>query len=81
MSTQAQQEAPKKKLTRHEVRRRNTQRRYMRVRERFDELMALRIEGLRPCTESVIERVGYEMGYTPKTVETILWRGGYSKKA
>jgi len=53
----------------------------MRVRERFDELMALRIEGLRPCTESVIERVGYEMGYTPKTVETILWRGGYSKKA
>lgn len=81
MSTAQAQQAPEsKKLTRHEVRRRNTQRRYQRVAERFEELLALRIQGMKPDMHSVIEKVAYEMGYTPKTIEAILWRGGYSKK-
>ncbi len=57
-----------------ELQKSQTKRRHDAVRARFSELNSLRVEGLKPSYESILERLSEEFFYTVQTVQNILKR-------
>lgn len=53
-------------------RRPTTNKRHGLVRQKFDELCKIRVQGLPLDMDAIVERVGQEIGYSKRYVEDIL---------
>ena len=54
------------------TRKTNLQRRYRTIQQRFDQLYAKRIEGMRPAYDCIIEKLANEFGYSERQIKKIL---------